>query len=268
MVNPGFYRGIVVNNVDPDNKGNCKVYVPGVYPGSGLGDADILPWAEPVMPIFGPSGLTVTSEARFTSGGWTSSPAIGTYVWVFFEGNDQNYPRFFAAAQAGDAWMSEHEMQYVLSTDNFRITLDENPSNEKSTMTTTVVDGSKVNQETRARIEIESNAVALDLVITGDVNILIEGDKFEKITGNRYTEVEGNDTLVVGKNTEESLSGNKTTTVDGNTVDTTKGTRSETTLKSKKENVAQDKTTFVGGNNNLNAGGSNIQQAGGLHDHL
>jgi hypothetical protein len=193
MVNPGFYRGIVVNNVDPDNKGNCKVYVPGVYPGAGLTDANILPWAEPVMPVFGGAGLSTSDGVKFSSTGWTSVPGVGTYVWVFFEGNDQNYPRFFAAAQAGDAWMSEHEMQHVLSTENFRITIDENPANS-STMKTDTVDGNKTNQNTRARIEIESDAVALDLVIKGDVNILIDGDKYEKITGNRYTEVSGNDT--------------------------------------------------------------------------
>lgn len=267
MVKPGFYRGIVINNVDPENKGHCKVYVPGVFPGAGLTNADILPWAEPVMPLFGGSGLS-NEGARFASGGWTTVPNIGSYVWVFFEGNDQNFPRFFAAAQAGDAWMSEHEMQHILSTDNFRITIDENPADADSSMQTTTVDGSKVNQETRARIEIESDAVALDLVIKGDVNILIEGDKFEKITGNRYTEVGGNDTLIIGKNDEVSIGGNKTETVDGNTVETTKGTRKETTLKSKTENVASNKTTLVGGNNNLEAGGSNIHKAGGLHDHL
>jgi hypothetical protein len=267
MVNPGFYRGIVVNNVDPDNKGNCKVYVPGVYPGAGLTDADILPWAEPVMPVFGGAGLSTSEGVKFSSTGWTSVPGVGTYVWVFFEGNDQNYPRFFAAAQAGDAWMSEHEMQHVLSTENFRITIDENPTNS-ATMKTDTVDGNKTNQNTRARIEIESDAVALDLVIKGDVNILIDGDKYEKVTGDRYTEVVGNDTLVVGKNTQETHGGDLDSSRDGNSSDVVKGTRKETTLKGKSENVGQNKSTFVGGNNNLNAGGSNIQTAGGLHDHL
>lgn len=267
MVNPGFYRGIIVTNVDPNNKGQCKIYVPGVFPSEGLSNSDFLPWAEPVMPIFGGSGLSTNSSAKFSTNGWTSAPGIGTYVWVFFEGNDQNYPRYFAAAQAGDAWMSEHEMQHVLSTDNFRITIDENPS-ASSTMQTTTVDGSKVNQGTRARIEIEADAVALDLVIKGDVNILIDGDKFEKITGNRYTEVVGNDTLIVGKNTQETHGGDLTSTRKGNSAVTVKGSSKETVLKTKEENVAQNKTTLVGGNNNLNVGGSNIQQAGGLHDHL
>lgn len=267
MVNTGFYRGIVVNNVDPDNMGHCKIYVPGIYPGAGLTDSSILPWAEAVMPIFGGSGKNKDSSAKFESSGWTSVPGLGTYVWVFFEGNDQNLPRYFAAAQAGDAWMSEHEMQHVLSTNNFRITIDENPSNS-DTMQTDVVDGSKTNQNTRARIEIESDEVALDLVISGDVNILIDGDVYQKITGNRYTEIEGNDTLVIGKNTQETHGGNITVDCEGNSVNTTKGTRKETTLKSKTENVAQNKTTFIGGNHNLEAGGSNIQTAGGLHDHL
>lgn len=267
MVKPGFYRGIVISNVDPDNMGHCKVHVPGVFPGGGISDPDLLPWAEPVMPIFGGAGISENSGVKFSSTGWTSVPGVGTYVWVFFEGNDQNYPRYFASAQAGDAWMSEHEMQHVLSTENFRITIDENPS-ESDTMQTTTVDGSKINQDTRARIEIESSGVALDVVIKGDVNILIDGDMFQKITGNRYTEVGGNDTIIIGKNETETVGKNRTTTVKGNEVNVVKGTRKENTLKSKEMNVVQNNTTFVGGNNNLNAGGSNIQQAGGLHDHL
>lgn len=266
MVNPGFYRGIVMDNVDDRNVGRCKVHVPGVYSGELVLSPEVLPWAEPVMPIFGGAG-SASEGVKFSSTGWTSSPAVGSYVWVFFEGNDQNYPRYFAAAQAGDAWMSEHEMQHVLSTDNFRITVDENPS-ESDTMMTDTVDGSKTAQETRARIEIESDAVALDLVIKGDVNILIDGDKFEKITGNRYTEVEGNDTLVVGKNTLETHGGDLKSTRDGNSDELVKGTSKVTTLKAKEENVVQDRTTLIGGNNDLNVGGSNIQRAGGLHDHL
>ncbi len=267
MVNPGFYRGIVISNVDPNNKGHCKIYIPGVYPGNGVNNADILPWAEPVMPIFGGSGRSPNEGVKFSQTGWTSVPGTGTYVWVFFEGNDQNHPRFFASAQAGDAWLSEHEMQHVLSTDNFRITIDENPS-ASSIMKTTTADGSKVNQGTRARIEIESDAVALDLVIKGDVNILIDGDKFEKIAGNRYTEVVGDDTLVVGKNTQETHGGDLESTREGNSVETIKGSSKETVIKSKEINVVQNNTTFVGANNDLSTGGSNMQKAGGLHSHL
>lgn len=267
MVKPGFYRGIVLSNVDPDNKGQCKIYVPGVYSGKGVTNPDILPWAEPVMPIFGGSGISNNTSAKFSSNGWTSVPGIGTYVWVFFEGNDQNYPRFFAAAQAGDAWLSEHEMQHVLSTDNFRITIDENPS-ASTIMTTNTVDGIQTNLPTRARIEIESNDIALDIVIKGDVNMFIDGNKYEKITGDRYTEVQGNDILVTGKNTIETHSGDLSSTRKGSSAVTIKGSSIETIMKSKKTNVVKNNTTFVGGNNNLNAGGSNIQQAGGLHDHL
>lgn len=267
MVNPGFYRGLVVDNVDPDSMGHCKVYVHGVYPGEAIRNIEMIPWAEPVMPIFGGSGATGAEGTKFTSTGWTSAPAIGSYVWVFFEGNDQNYPRFFAAAQAGDAWLSEHEMQHVLSTDNFRITVDENPSNS-TTMLTDVADGSKTAQETRVRIEIESNEVALDVVIKGDVNLVIDGDLFQKITGNRYTEISGDDVLIVDGNTTETHGGDLKSTRSGNSAMTIKGTDKKTVLKSKTVNVAQSLTVFAGGNHSLEAGGSNVQKAGGIHTHI
>jgi hypothetical protein len=277
MVKPGFYRGIIVTNVDPENLGQCKIYIPGVYPAEGLYNTDILPWSEPAMPLFGGSGKSENTDAKFTSSGWTSVPGLGTYVWVFFEGNDQNFPRHFAASQAGDAWMSEHEMQHVISTENFRITVDENPSSAVSTMQSNTVNDectsgskskAKSNQSTRARIEIEADQVALDVVIKGDVNLLIDGDMFQKITGDRHVTVQGDDYLKVDGNTEEEHKGDLKSTRDGNSVETIKGTEKTTILKSKTTNVAQDNTTFAGGNNNLNAGGSNIQKAGGLHDHL
>lgn len=266
MVNPGFYRGLVIDNADPNSKGHCRIYVHGVYPGESVRNPEMIPWAEPVMPIFGGSGAAASGQ-KFTSTGWTSAPTIGSYVWVFFEGNDQNYPLYFAAIQGGDAWMSEHEMQHVLSTANFRITVDENPS-ASTTMLTDVMDGSKTNQQTRARIEIESDAVALDIVIKGDVNLYVDGSLFQKITGNRYTEISGDDVLVVDGNTTETHGGDLKSTRSGNSAKTIKGTDKKTVLKSKTVNVAQSSTDFVGGNYSLEAGGSNVQKAGGIHAHV
>lgn len=48
----GIYRGTVVYNIDPDVKGKCKIFVHGVYPDEFLEKWDLLPWAEPAMPIW------------------------------------------------------------------------------------------------------------------------------------------------------------------------------------------------------------------------
>ncbi|MCI0397894.1 MAG: phage baseplate assembly protein V [Chloroflexi bacterium] len=70
----GKYRGLVLNNVDPLQKGRLLIQVPDVL---GL---SISSWAMPCMPIAGPQmGVFVV-------------PIIGAGVWVEFEGGNPDYP--------------------------------------------------------------------------------------------------------------------------------------------------------------------------------
>ena len=85
----GFYRGIVVNNVDPDSRGQVQVNVYGVF--DGLATAD-LPWAKPAMPIGRGAGAGY---------GYFAVPEIGTHIWCFFEEGDLYQPVFFAEASDG-----------------------------------------------------------------------------------------------------------------------------------------------------------------------
>jgi hypothetical protein len=73
----GKYRGMVVNNVDPEFRGRLLVQVPdvlGVVPSS---------WAEPCVPLAGPTGPPM---------GVYLVPPIGAGVWVEFEQGDPEYP--------------------------------------------------------------------------------------------------------------------------------------------------------------------------------
>ena len=70
----GKYRGLVLNNVDPLQKGRLLVQVPDVL---GLGTSS---WAMPCVPIAGPQMGTYFV------------PVIGSGVWVEFEGGDPDYP--------------------------------------------------------------------------------------------------------------------------------------------------------------------------------
>ena len=73
----GKYRGMVVNNVDPEFRGRLLVQVPdvlGVVPSS---------WAEPCVPLAGPTGPPM---------GIYLVPPIGAGVWVEFEQGDPEYP--------------------------------------------------------------------------------------------------------------------------------------------------------------------------------
>ncbi len=70
----GKYRGTVVNNVDPENRGRIMAIVPDVQ--------GLLPttWALPCVPIAGKGSGTFFV------------PEIGSAVWIEFEQGDPDYP--------------------------------------------------------------------------------------------------------------------------------------------------------------------------------
>jgi len=70
----GKYRGTVVNNVDPEQRGRIMAMCPDV---SGLA---LTSWALPALPI---GGLQM---------GMFSVPMIGSGVWIEFEQGDIDYP--------------------------------------------------------------------------------------------------------------------------------------------------------------------------------
>jgi hypothetical protein len=73
----GKYRGTVVNNIDPLQRGRLLCIVPDV---TGLTPAS---WAEPCVPLAGPSGPPM---------GVYLVPPIGAGVWVEFENGDAQHP--------------------------------------------------------------------------------------------------------------------------------------------------------------------------------
>ncbi len=70
----GKYRGMVLNNIDPEQRGRLLVQVPDVL---GLATSS---WALPCFPVTG------------RQMGFWSIPQIGTGVWVEFEQGDVDYP--------------------------------------------------------------------------------------------------------------------------------------------------------------------------------
>jgi uncharacterized protein involved in type VI secretion and phage assembly len=73
----GKYRGTVVNNIDPEQRGRLIVSVPDVL--------TLVPstWAEPCTPLAGPTGPPM---------GVYLVPPIGAGVWVEFEYGDPDRP--------------------------------------------------------------------------------------------------------------------------------------------------------------------------------
>lgn len=73
----GKYRGTVINNIDPDQRGRLQCMVPDVL--------WLVPstWAEPCVPLAGPTGPPM---------GVYLVPPIGAGVWVEFEQGDPDFP--------------------------------------------------------------------------------------------------------------------------------------------------------------------------------
>jgi len=70
----GKYRGMVINNIDPNGIGRLLVQVPDV------GGVGISSWAMPCFPFTG------------RKMGWWALPQIGAGVWVEFEAGNPDFP--------------------------------------------------------------------------------------------------------------------------------------------------------------------------------
>ncbi len=231
----GMWRGTCVQNVDPLVKGRIKVYVPGVYSKDMSMNPSLLPWAEPAMNIFGGSWNNekketygdLNIETGATSNPHTSTDSLkGAEIWLFFERGDHNFPIYFAACQSGDGWLSEHENQHVMHTDNVRIRIDEKLEDEKSTTQFDTynaqcneVSKTMVRKKVPTRVDIEiwnRFDSAVHLHMKGDVNMHIEGDYYEEIFGDRHITHYGNTFTYHKGDTLDVIEGNTHQIIDGN----------------------------------------------------
>ncbi len=71
MIHHGIFRGICINNMDPQATGRVQVRVPGVF-----GDQDSS-WAMPCRALGTPGA---------------APPSVGQAVWVMFEAGDASRP--------------------------------------------------------------------------------------------------------------------------------------------------------------------------------
>ena len=120
-----FKRAKVISTIDPLNKGRIKIFVYGVYPDSYENVPEKLPWCEPAMSIFG--GYTSNMGNSSVETGICAVPKKNSTVWVFFDGDDINFPVYFAVSQSGEGWLASHENQRVIQTEGVKIIIDEVP---------------------------------------------------------------------------------------------------------------------------------------------
>lgn len=256
-VNPkfnGFYRAEVKSNKDPLSKGRIKVHIPGIYPEKFEKDLDNLPWAEPAMPIFGGSGEANFDGANLETG-VTSSPHKGAFVWVFFERGEHMKPIYTFAIQSGDGWMSEHEDQHVIQTDNVRITVDDRPTDENATRSYSsnnqnCVSTSKKVDGLLPTIDIEVNGMA-NIVVNGDVNYLVKGNYYFEVEGDSYETVHGNRYERVLSDSHQQIMGTTLREHMNNTQDTFISSHTILVQGDRLETVTGNNTVYVGGTDAL-----------------
>ena len=89
----GFYRAQVVDNKDKDDYGKVMVYIPDLMP--ELDSTKDGLWASPANNPMG--GLNKEGNAKHHFMGSSYIPAIGSWVWVFFENGRDERPYYFGA---------------------------------------------------------------------------------------------------------------------------------------------------------------------------
>lgn len=112
----GKYRGLVRDNMDPENLGRIKALVPEV-----LGDSVISTWALPCAPYSG------DGEGQFMI------PPVGTGVWIEFEGGDVSRPIWSGCWWSSDNLPRNEEgqaatppLKIIRSERGLMVTLDDN----------------------------------------------------------------------------------------------------------------------------------------------
>ena len=85
----GFYRGIVVDNKDPNKNGAVRLRVMPMF--EGVRD-NTLPWAI----------MADSSMGGYANAGGINVPEIGSHLFCFFENGDFRFPVYFAGAPSLD----------------------------------------------------------------------------------------------------------------------------------------------------------------------
>lgn len=169
----GKYRGTVVNNVDPEQRGRLLLSVPdvlGAIPSS---------WAECCAPL---SGLTGAAAGAFMV------PPIGAAVWVEFEHGDPDYPVW-----SGCRWAS------VADVPPMALAPPPIPPGQniviQSTLQNMVMISDAVPTPVTGGIILKSAAGAM--IVVNDTGIYISNGKGATITMNGPTVTVNNGALVV-----------------------------------------------------------------------
>ena len=146
----GKYRGVVLDNDDPDQQARLKVQVPAV-----MGETEV-GWALPALPFAGPGhGLVML-------------PEVGAMVWVEFEAGHVDFPIWSGCFFSGNQSRPQPEAptaRLVASVNGHRIVFDD----QADTLVVEHSGGAKV-ELTRTEITLEITPCKIVLGQTGTID--------------------------------------------------------------------------------------------------
>jgi uncharacterized protein involved in type VI secretion and phage assembly len=165
----GKYRGTVVDNADPDQRGRLKVSVPAVLETLQL-------WAMPCVPYAGDQV------------GFFAMPPVGAGIWVEFEAGDPSYPIWVGCFWADNQMpLGGEPAVKVWKTDAITLTLDddgdevvlENSSQASVTMNTEIAAAAGQGTHTVASTTITSGCGGKGKVEVGVGSVRVNSGTFE-----------------------------------------------------------------------------------------
>jgi len=217
-----LYKGIVKSNSGTGSEGGrCKIFVPGIYPNHYNDNANAIPWAEPVAPLFGGNykGEAKKGAAPNVKTGVCGWPNVGAHVWVFFELGDHMKPVYFGAIQGVSGWSAETNKQWVIQSDRYKLVVDEETENDR-----------------------------LSITVEGNVNINVKGNVTQNITGNVFEEIGGDVDRVINGNLIETIYGDVNRDIFGNLIESIGGTTKQDFTKDVTQTMSANVTTNISGN--------------------
>jgi uncharacterized protein involved in type VI secretion and phage assembly len=167
----GKFRGIVVDNEDPNNQGRIKAKVPAVLQEVPTG------WAYPAAPYAGP-GIGV----------WTVPPN-GAGVWIEFEAGDVANPIWTGCWWAGEQRPEDSSgskaapsLKIVRSEKGLMVTLDDDAQ---------TISLSDANGKNFLQIKVQEGTIS----ITGTAKVVVEAPQIQLVENSTHPVVFGDELL-------------------------------------------------------------------------
>jgi uncharacterized protein involved in type VI secretion and phage assembly len=216
----GKYRGFVVDNADPENRGRLRVRVPGV-----LGDDVVSGWAMPCAPYGGGPDL-----------GFFFIPEVDAGVWVEFETGNLDYPVWVGTFWAKPGGASElpkpadsqspPTRKIIRTLKGHSVEMEDNDGEEVFIITYN--DGDKTNQISMDKdgiivTDANDNNVTMskDGVVVTDANnnkVTTNGDGVETVDANNNKVTMNSDGVATtdANNNKVTMNSDGTAVVDSN----------------------------------------------------